>query len=210
MRCDGETLTYEQLARRANGLARVLGGPASRTAARVAVWWLGKGPNVLVAFYGVLAAGGALVPIDPKWPFDGNAEILRATGATHLVSEADRRDLVGRALAACPEVGHVIGLASGKFMPVPCVREGDGPRAGERPCARSFMSSTRPTSSWVDRPAETNPAHPPQRDELVDWAASEYTLTSDDRLTNHSSRSTPALRRSITTPRPALARRRSS
>ena len=71
--------------------------------------WLGKSPAVPVSFYGVLAAGGTLVPIDPRSPLDQAVNILRATGATHVISEPERGDAVAGALAACPDVRHVIG-----------------------------------------------------------------------------------------------------
>ena len=53
IRCDGETLSYEQLARRSNRLARVLLDTGLERQDRVAVL-LTKGFRVPAAFYGVL------------------------------------------------------------------------------------------------------------------------------------------------------------
>jgi amino acid adenylation domain-containing protein len=193
VRCDGVTLTYEQLARRANGLARVLVETGLSRGQRVAVW-LGKGPNVPVSFYGALAAGGTLVPIDPKSPLDQVVRILRATGATHLVSEAERRDLVGRALAACPEVAHVIGLGPDEPMRVPCVPwatvlEQASDHSPEVPVIELDPAYILHTSGSTGLPKLILHTHHSAMS-FVDWAASEYALTSDDRLTNHSSHHT--------------------
>ena len=169
MRCDGATLTYEQLCRRANGLARVLRGSGLERRGRVAVL-LGRGLDVPVGFYGVLAAGGTLVPIDPSSPVEQVVRILRATGATHLVTEPAKRDLVRDALAACPEVAQVIGLEpDGRGCPA-VDPVGDGDRGGRRPAAGGADDRPRPRLHpphlGLHRHPEAHPAHPPQRHEL--------------------------------------------
>ena len=114
VRCDGETLSYEELARRANGLARVLVATGLDRGDRVAVW-LAKGTSVPVGFHGTFAAGGTLVPIDPKSPLEQVVRIIRSTGATHLVTEPERRDSVCAARSRrAPSVTHVIGLDPGR------------------------------------------------------------------------------------------------
>jgi amino acid adenylation domain-containing protein len=193
IRCDGETLTYEQLARRANGLARVLLNNGLSRGDRVAVW-LGKGLNVPVSFYGVLAAGGTLVPIDPKSPVEQVARILRATGATQLVSEPNRREAIGQALAACPDVAHVIGLASDEAMAVPCVAWATVlEEASDRPPVVAVIELDPAyilhTSGSTGLPKLILHTHDGAMS-FVDWAASEYALRHDDRLTNHSSHHT--------------------
>ena len=92
VRCGEATLSYEQLARQSNGLARVLLGTGLGRRDRVAVL-LGKGLKVPVGFYGALAAGGTLVPIDPRSPVEQVVRILRATRASRLVSEALKASL---------------------------------------------------------------------------------------------------------------------
>ena len=191
--CDGETLTYEQLSRRANGLARVLLSAGLQRQDRVAVL-LRKGLEVPVGFYGVLAAGGALVPIDPKSPLEQVVRILRATGARHLVSEPAKRDLVRKAVAACPDLSQVVGL-----------EPDDGAASGSTPWRTVFeAASDRPpavdtidldpayilhTSGSTGTPKLILHTH---RSALsfVDWAVAEYSLHSDDRLSNHSSHHT--------------------
>ena len=192
IRYDGETLTYEDLARRANGLARVLLGTGLRPRDRVAVL-LGRGLDVPVAFYGTLAAGGTLVPIDPKSPAEQVIRILRATGATHVVSQTARRNLVRQAIAACPEVSRVIGLEPDdelQFSPLPWSAVAG--EAGEPPAVAT--SDLDPayilhTSGSTGTPKLILHTHASAMS-FVDWAVAEYRLAPEDRLSNHSSHHT--------------------
>src|SRR6185295_12455 len=73
--CDGRALTFGELGRRAGGLAlrlRELGvGPEVPVAL-----FLDRSVEAVVAFAGVLAAGGAYVPVDPAYPAERVAWVL--------------------------------------------------------------------------------------------------------------------------------------
>jgi len=193
VRCEGATLTYEQLARQAHGLARVLLGTGLQRRARVAVL-LGKGLNVPVGFYGALAAGGTLVPIDPRSPVEQVVRILRATGATHLVTEPGKRGMVLEAIAACPELAHVVGLDPDDEMPVePVPWATVAAEACDRPPAVDVIeldpSYILHTSGSTGIPKLILHTHHSAMS-FVEWAVSEYSLTPDDNLSNHSSHHT--------------------
>lgn len=193
VRCDGETLTWAGLARRANGLARVLLGTGMPRQDRVAVL-VAKGPRVPVSFYGALAAGGTLVPIDPRSPVEQVVRILRATGVTRLVSEPEKRDVVVRALADCPEVSHVVGLGPGDGVTRPCVPWTTvDAEASDRPAAVDVIELDPAyilhTSGSTGIPKLILHTHHSAMS-FVDWAFSEYSLTPEDRLSNHSSHHT--------------------
>jgi amino acid adenylation domain-containing protein len=193
IRCDGTTLSYEQLARRVNGLARVLVDTGVRRGDRVAVW-LGKGALVPVGFYGTFAAGGVLVPIDPKSPVDQVAGILRATGATHLVTEPQRRDVVLRALAASSGLAHIIGLDPDDALTARCtpwtrVDEAAADRAPDVAVAGADPAYILHTSGSTGQPKLILHTHA-SAISFVDWAVGEYAVTGSDRLTNHSSHHT--------------------
>jgi len=84
--CDGESLTYAELDRRANGLARRLQS-------------LGVGPEVLVGLrmersldlvvgvLGILKAGGAYLPLDPAYPPERVQFMLEDSGVQVVVTE---------------------------------------------------------------------------------------------------------------------------
>jgi amino acid adenylation domain-containing protein len=193
IRGEGGTLTYGELARRANGLARLLLDTGLERRARVAVF-LGRGLEVPVAFYGTLAAGGALVPIDPRSPAEQLIRILRATGATHLVSQPARRQLVRQAAAACPELSRVIGLEPDddlelSVLPWSAVDE----EASDAPPPAATIALDPAyvlhTSGSTGTPKLILHTHASAMS-FVDWAVAEYGLRPEDRLSNHSSHHT--------------------
>jgi len=190
IRCDGTSLSYEQLARRAYGLSKVLLDCGLESKGRVAVL-LGRSPSVAVAFYGVLASGGILVPIDPKSPAEQIVRILRATGATHLVTEPARSRVVQEALASCPDITHVVGLeAAGEEAP-PCIPWATVlEEARDRPPAVKILhldpAYVLHTSGSTGVPKLIQHTHRSAMS-FVEWAAAEYALTPEDRLSNHSS-----------------------
>jgi amino acid adenylation domain-containing protein len=191
--CDDETLSWQQLARRASGLARVLLNAGLEPRDRVAVL-LAKGVDVPVAFYGALAAGGVLVPIDPKSPLEQVVRILRATGATHLVSEPDRRDRVVSAAAGCPELAHVVGLEpedGTRFerLSWTTVDEEASDNFPDVDVIELDPAYVLHTSGSTGIPKLIQHTHRSAMS-FVDWAVGEYALTKDDRLTNHSSHHT--------------------
>jgi amino acid adenylation domain-containing protein len=193
IRCGGKALTYGELARRSNGLARMLLDTGLRRRGRVAVM-LNKGLDVSVGFYGSMAAGGALVPIDPKSPLEQVVRILRATGATHLVTEPGKREVVRAALTECPEVAHLIGLddESDFAVPVHPWTEVDE-AAHDRPPDVSVIELDPcyilHTSGSTGEPKLILHTHRSAMS-FVDWAVSEYGLKASDRLSNHSSHHT--------------------
>jgi amino acid adenylation domain-containing protein len=193
VRCDDQTLTYAELARRCNGLARVLRATSCRRGDRVAVL-LGKSALVPVSFHGTLSAGATLVPVDPKSPPDQIRAILRATGATHLVTEPGRLDDVRRALDGAPSLRHVIGIhpddtISAHATPWTTV---DDEAADDPPAVT--ISEVDPayilhTSGSTGRPKLILHTHSSAMS-FVEWAVEEYALTPDDRLSQHSSHHT--------------------
>ncbi|HEX7239905.1 MAG TPA: amino acid adenylation domain-containing protein, partial [Longimicrobiaceae bacterium] len=83
----GEALSYAELERRANRLARALRrrgvGPETRVGLCVE-----RGVELPVAVLGVLKAGGAYVPLDPAYPAERLAYTLADCGASVLLTRA--------------------------------------------------------------------------------------------------------------------------
>ena len=65
--CEGEQVSYREMNRRANRLARHLRQAGVGVESRVAVC-LERGVNLVAALVGILKAGGAYVPLDPSYP----------------------------------------------------------------------------------------------------------------------------------------------
>ncbi len=75
LRCDGRTLTYGELDRRANAVAAALRARGVGPDAVVGVH-IDRSVELMVATLGVLKAGGAYLPLDPDFPADRVAFML--------------------------------------------------------------------------------------------------------------------------------------
>ncbi|MEU1394246.1 MULTISPECIES: amino acid adenylation domain-containing protein [unclassified Nonomuraea] len=86
----GRTLTYRELAGRADALARVLRRQGVRAGTPVALP-VERSAEAVVGIWAVLKAGGAYVPLDPGDPAARLRELTRRLGVEHVVTRADRR-----------------------------------------------------------------------------------------------------------------------
>jgi amino acid adenylation domain-containing protein len=84
----GRTLTYAELDRRVDALARRLVGAGLERGARVA-FWLEPSIDVVVAMLGALRAGAAYLPIDGDQPVDRVRYLLDDSGAAVLIARGD-------------------------------------------------------------------------------------------------------------------------
>lgn len=82
---EGERLTYRELNERSNQLAHFLRGKGIRPEVLVPVC-MERSPWMLVAILGILKAGGAYVPIDPDYPAERIAYMLRDTNAKIMLA----------------------------------------------------------------------------------------------------------------------------
>jgi amino acid adenylation domain-containing protein len=159
---------------------------------RVAVL-LGKSVQVPIAFYGALAAGGVLVPIDPKSPPSQVGHILRATGATHLVTEPQRAKAFAEAMAGS-RVAHVIGVEPGSagslnslpWAAVSAAATDSQPDVAVTEIDPSYLLHTSGSTGTPKLILHTHRSAM----SFVEWAVAEYGLHRDDRLSNHSSHHT--------------------
>jgi amino acid adenylation domain-containing protein len=85
------TLTYAELNRRSNRLARELQRRGVGAESRVGVC-MERGLELPVALLAILKAGGAYVPLDPGYPLDRLAFMLEDSGARVLLTQASLRD----------------------------------------------------------------------------------------------------------------------
>jgi amino acid adenylation domain-containing protein len=83
----GSRLTYAELDRRANQLARHLHGLGVGPESVVGLC-LGRGAEVIVGLLGILKAGGAYLPLEPGYPASRVAQILGEASSTIVVTQA--------------------------------------------------------------------------------------------------------------------------
>ena len=98
--CDGETLSYRQLDRRANRLARHLRSLGVGRESLVAVL-MHRSLDLVVAILGVLKAGGAYLPLDPNHPAERQSFVLADSGAVVVLAQ---RELAAVLTAEVPVV----------------------------------------------------------------------------------------------------------
>jgi amino acid adenylation domain-containing protein len=98
--CAGATLDYKALDARANRLAHYL---ARQGVGRndVVASLLPRGLDLIAAILGILKAGAAYMPLDPRNPLERNALILRNTRAKAVVSLASATSAVPPDAALC-------------------------------------------------------------------------------------------------------------
>jgi amino acid adenylation domain-containing protein len=87
----GSSVSYGELERRANRLARRLRGLGVGPDVLVGIF-LERSPEMVVALLGVLKAGGAYVPLDPTYPRSRIAFMLADCSAPVLVTHSGLRD----------------------------------------------------------------------------------------------------------------------
>ena len=95
--CEGRELTYGELHDRSLLLARELLAAGCRPETPVAVW-AERSLDFLTAVLGILAAGGAYLPLDPRQPERRLTQIVRQSGATLILASAPFREACAAAL----------------------------------------------------------------------------------------------------------------
>nr|QPI18728.1 nonribosomal peptide synthetase [Chromobacterium vaccinii]UTQ11566.1 NRPS [Chromobacterium vaccinii] len=98
--CDGETLDYAELNRRANQLAHWLIGQGVGPEQRVALA-LPRRAELLVAVLGVLKSGAAYLPLDPAYPAERLAHMLADARPACLLGLGDGIEALPDSGVAC-------------------------------------------------------------------------------------------------------------
>ena len=94
VKTDGDHLTFKELNRRANQLARVLQSKGIGPNSFVGIC-VERSLDMIVGIYGILKAGGAYVPLDPAYPQDRLSYMLQTAGIRVLVTKSRLLNLFG-------------------------------------------------------------------------------------------------------------------
>ncbi len=163
----GAQVSYGELARRAEALARRLAALGAAGPGAVVGLCLERSIELVAAVIGVLRAGAVYLPLDPAQPAARQALVLGDARPAVVVADAAGRGPVAEALAAAGVEAVVLGAAealrpaAGAASPLPPPSPGDpayvlytsgstgrpkGVRVGHREVARLLTS----TSGWFD------------------------------------------------------------
>jgi acyl-CoA ligase (AMP-forming) (exosortase A-associated) len=113
---DERVLSYAALAREVTRFANALAALGLQRGERVAVY-LDKRVETVVASFGAPAHGAVFVPVNPLLKSPQLAYILRDCGVRVLLTTGDRLSGAADALAACPELRHVIVVGPPAAVP---------------------------------------------------------------------------------------------
>ncbi|MFD7890047.1 AMP-binding protein, partial [Streptomyces albidoflavus] len=92
--CGGRTLTYRELDRRAEALARALAERGVGAESRVGLL-LARSAEVVVAMLAVLKAGAVYVPLHPDSPEERTRSLLTRSRAVLVLTDQDRSTVAG-------------------------------------------------------------------------------------------------------------------
>ncbi|MEV8631698.1 amino acid adenylation domain-containing protein [Streptosporangium sp. NPDC051023] len=171
----GETLrlTYAELEDRSWALARRLRGLGVRDGAVVALC-LDKSPELIVTLLAVLRAGGAYLPLDPGYPVERLAYMVRDAGAALVVVDESGRE-------------RLAGLAgpAGETLTLEELHRGAGAEAdgddGEIPVGLDAPAYVIYTSGSTGRPKAVQVSHRNLASAYAAWHE-EYRLDDDVRV----------------------------
>ncbi len=108
---DGAAVTFDELNRQANRLARHLRSLGVGEDTPVGVL-LGRSPQLAVAILGVLKAAGAYIPMDPEYPADRIRYMLSDARASVLITTGEFSGLAGGA-----DLAHTLILDGADALP---------------------------------------------------------------------------------------------
>jgi amino acid adenylation domain-containing protein len=164
-----EQVTYEQLNRRANKLARYLIARGVE-AEKVVGIYLDRGVDLIVGLLAIVKAGGAYAPLDPNSPARLR-QMLQDAGVQVVISHSKHRNVLGSALSADIE----LLLLDEHRLHIDLERDDDPAKRtlAQNPCYVIYTSGSTgiPKGVMIQHSSLTN---------LVTWHNQQYSVTEND------------------------------
>ena len=164
---EDRTLTYAELDRRTNRLARCLAGLGVGPEVRVGVC-MERSFEMVVALLGTLKAGGAYVPVDPSYPAERIDHMLTDSGVPVLLTQERFR---GR----LPEHGALVLCLDRDWPRV----EAESPEPFESGAGPESLAYVIYTSGSTGRPKGAMNTHRSVANRLL-WGEDRFGLTGED------------------------------
>lgn len=182
------SLSYGELARASNSLARTLIDQGVRRQDRVGIF-MDKCLETPIALHGIMKSGAAYVPLDPAAPAERLAYVLRHCGIRHVVTGDNKLDSLGAAAAKGAELDCLIGPDAGvetlgRSLSWEQALDAPGGSAPDVKIIESDLAYIIYTSGSTGEPKGIMHTHHSGLS-FARWAEDIYGLMADDRLSNH-------------------------
>ena len=193
VRMDGQSLTYSELDRLTNQVARALHSAGVRRGDRVGIC-VHKSPASIIGVFAIMKAGAAYVPLDPNAPAKRLAYIMRDCGVKVLLTAPAKLGILPPFLVEGAPLEAVVLTDGGaatmvEAVPVRLVRWEEVRGLKEEPLdpagnIETDLAYILYTSGSTGAPKGVMISHRTIFT-FVNWCRDTFQLTADDRVTSH-------------------------